>query len=57
MTRSLKYAWHNLISILIIFSQTFKNFKMDEEITCPICPLDDVNDVVTPREKGNEGIN
>ena len=59
MTRSLKYAWYNLISILIIFSQTFKNFKMDEEIACAICQkfLDNVNDVVTPCEKGSEGIN
>ena len=32
---------------------------MDEEITCAICQksLDDVNDVVTLREKGSEGIN
>ena len=39
--------------------QTFKNFKMDEEITCAICQksLDNVNDVVTLREKGSEGIN
>ena len=29
---------------------------MDEEITCPICQksLDNVNDVVTLREKGSE---
>ena len=32
---------------------------MDEEITCAICQksLDNVNDVVTLREKGSEGIN
>ena len=32
---------------------------MDEEITCAICQksLDNVNDVVTLREKGREGIN
>ena len=30
---------------------------MDEEITCPICPLDNVNVVVTLREKGSGGIN
>ena len=30
---------------------------MDEEITRPICPLDNVNDVLTLRERGSEGIN
>jgi len=32
---------------------------MDEEITCAICQksLDNVNDVVTLRVKGSEGIN
>ena len=32
---------------------------MDEEINCAICQksLDNVNDVVTLREKGSEGIN
>ena len=39
--------------------QTFKNLKIDEEINCAICQksLDNVNDVVTLREKGSEGIN
>ena len=39
--------------------QTFKYLKMDEEINCAICQksLDNVNDVVTLREKGSEGIN
>ena len=38
---------------------TLKNFKMDEKITCPICQksLDNVNDVVTLREQGSQGIN
>ena len=32
---------------------------MDEEITCAICQksLDNVNDVITLRQKGSEGIN
>ena len=39
--------------------QTFKNLKMDEAINCAICQksLDNVNEVVTLREKGSEGIN